>query len=133
MGKRFLGKGGQEMTDSTPLRIPLGFQRPETLAEQVQRLVRTHISQTAANQGFETFEESEDFDVEDEPDFPDTPYEMLFDPILQREVTADEFHRNADAYREEYQKVTDREVERTRKRAASQPKHQEPPSPEVGG
>lgn len=134
MGKRNLRTGGVENTDSTPLRIPLGFKRPETLAEQVQRLVRGHLSRVAEEQGFETFEEAEDFDVEDDMDFPETPYELVFDPVLEREISADEFRRNADAYREEYARVTDREMERSRSRAATNRRDtSDSPPPEVGG
>lgn len=127
MGKRNLRQGGVENTDPTPLRLPLGFKRPETLAEQVQRLVRTHISRTAEDQGFESFEESEDFDVDDDLGDPTTPYEVVFDPVLRREVSPAEFDRNRDAYREEYQRITDREVERARRKGAKAETPSTPP------
>lgn len=92
---------GHEVLDPTPIAVPAGFKRPETLAEQVQRLVRTHISREAAESGYETFEESEDFDVDDDFD-PSTPYEEIFDPVLGRGVTPDEFIRNEQRYRQLY-------------------------------
>ncbi len=108
MGK--LDENGHEIPDSRPLAVPVGFERPETLAEQVQRLVRGGLSRAAEADGFESFEDAEDFDIDDEPDDPSTIYETHFDPILGREVTADEFRRNEDYYRKEYAKATDEQL-----------------------
>lgn len=99
-----LDEFGHEIPDPKPVAIPAGFKRPETLAEQVQRLVRTSISRQAAEQGFETFEESEDFDVDDEFD-PSTPYETFFDPVLGRDISPQEFKANEQAYRAQYLKA----------------------------
>lgn len=99
-----LDEFGREVPDTQPVTMPAGFRRPETLAEQVQRLVRTQLSEHAANQGAETFEESEDFDVDDEFD-PTSPYEEFFDPALNRSVSIDEFQRNAEVYKKRYLKA----------------------------
>lgn len=96
-----LDKNGHEIPDPTPLSLPLHFKRPETLAEQVQRLVRTHVSAAAAAAGAETFEEAEDFDVGDDID-PTSPYEEHFDPILGKGITAEEFRQNEKVYRKRY-------------------------------
>lgn len=96
-----LDDNGHEVPDPRPLQVPAGFKRPPTLAEQVQRLVRGALSRQAAEQGFETFEESEDFDVGDEID-PSTPYEAVFDPILGRDITPAEFRQNEAVYRRRY-------------------------------
>lgn len=92
---------GREVPDPRPMQIPAGFKRPETLAEQVQRLVRTTISRRAQEEGFETFEESEDFDVDDDVD-PSTPYETFFDPVLGQEITPAEFREHEAIYRKRY-------------------------------
>ncbi len=96
-----LDKNGHEIPDQTPLSLPLNFKRPETLAEQVQRLVRTHVSREAAAAGAETFEEAEDFDVDDDID-PSSPYEEHFDPTLGKSITAEEFRSNEAVYRKRY-------------------------------
>lgn len=96
-----LDEHGHEVPDPTPLVLPSGFRRPETLAEQVARLVRGAMSRRAEEEGFETFEDSEDFDVDDDFD-PRTPFEEVFDPMLGRAVTPEEMHRNGDRYRELY-------------------------------
>lgn len=94
---------GREVPDPTPLELPLGFKRPETLAEQVQRLVRHSVSEYAALHGEETFEEADDLEIDDEFD-PGTPYELEFDPILGREITAADFQdaQRRERLRDEY-------------------------------
>lgn len=99
-GEFLLDDNGHEIPDPTPVALPSGFKRPETLAEQVQRLVRSSISRHAEAQGHETWEEANDFEVDDDFD-PSTPYEEFFDPVLGKNVTPDEFRRHADRYREE--------------------------------
>lgn len=59
---------GWELYDPDPLAIPAGLKRPLSLREQIQRVLRTEVSAQAVMQGLESFEESEDFDVEDEFD-----------------------------------------------------------------
>lgn len=96
-----LNEDGHEVGDPDPISLPAGFKIPETLAMQVQRLVRSHISRQAAEAGFETFEEAEDFEVGDDND-PSTPYETFFDPVLGAEITPTEFKANEAVYRHRY-------------------------------
>lgn len=98
---------GHEVPDSTPMEIPAGFKRPESLQEMVQRLVRHQVSEAADAAGHETFEESEDFEVDDFFD-PSSPYEEVFDPVLQRGITLDEFRRNEAVYRQRYEDAQER-------------------------
>lgn len=93
---------GRESPDPTPLAMPAGFMRPPTLAEQVQRLVRTAISRHAEQQGFESFDDADDFDVDEDVE-PTTPYETFFDPILGRDVTPHQFKANEEHYKKLYQ------------------------------
>lgn len=92
---------GHEIPDPEPLVLPSGFRRPETLAEQVQRLVRTGLSRMAEEQGMESFEEAEDFDVDEDED-PSTPYETFFDPVLGKDLSPQEFRDHEQAYRRQY-------------------------------
>lgn len=57
---------GEELPDDTPIDLPLKFKRPPSLQEQIKSMVQRELSQVAAEQGFESFEESDDFDVDDE-------------------------------------------------------------------
>lgn len=96
---------GHELPDPTPMEMPSGMKRPETLAEQVRRLVRSekfNLEREAA--GEETFDEADDFDVGDDFD-PSTPYETFFDPILERDVSPAEFERNKEGYIKRYMKA----------------------------
>lgn len=86
-----------EAPDPTPMQLPVGFKRPESLEDTMRRLVRSTLSAAADAAGSETFEESEDFDVDDEVD-PRTPYEEFFDPGLGVNLTADEIRRNEAVY-----------------------------------
>lgn len=95
-------KHGRELPDNTPLALPAGFTPPETLAEQIQRLVRTNVSQSAEKHDQETFEEADDFDIEDDEDFDaSSPFEQHFDPVIGRDVTAHEI-MNDPALKERY-------------------------------
>lgn len=102
MKRGILNKDGHEVLDSTPVAIPVGFRVPETLNQTVQRLVQTSVSQWAQSQGHESFEESEDFDIPDDSPDRHTPYETYFDPILGKDLTPDEFQRNAEIYKQQY-------------------------------
>jgi len=58
----------KEYPDPTPVALPAGVGRPESLQDTIRRMVRNELSQHAALQGHETFEEANDFadDSEDE-------------------------------------------------------------------
>lgn len=75
---------GNEVMDGTPFAVPIHLKRPPTLQEQVSRLVRSEaMRMEAARLGRESFEEAEDFDVDDDLD-PRSPYEVNFDPAEQK-------------------------------------------------
>lgn len=99
---KFLDKDGNEVPDPTPVSIPAGFKVPESLSDQIRRLIRTSLSQQADDQGMETFDESEDFEIDDDMFDPSSPYEEVFDPVLGRGITLDEFHRNEAIYQKRY-------------------------------
>lgn len=85
-----LDERGREIPDQTRPEIPLGFKRPETLAEKIRRLVRSeHVRQSAEAYGHETFEEADDFDVGDDFE-PSSPYEEVFEvqesPEVERQL-----------------------------------------------
>lgn len=65
--------------DPKPVEVPTELKRPESTDERMRRLIREHISPKAQDMGFESLEESEDFDVEDpwHDDLPITNAEFL--------------------------------------------------------
>lgn len=133
---KFLDRNGHEIPDPQPLEIPAGFKIPETMAEQIRRVTRMHLSELAREQGMETFEESEDFDIDDDSFDPASPYEEVFDPVLGRAITAQEFRDNQDVYRQRYMEADQRawqawensEALRGRRRPAEQSGREAPPS-----
>lgn len=66
---------GREIPDQTPVALPIGWKAPPTLHEQIQRYIRNEVSRQAAEAGSESFEEADDFYVEDDPDM-NSPYEI---------------------------------------------------------
>lgn len=79
---------GRELPDSTPIELPLHWQRPQTIQEQIRSFVRSELSRRAAAQGEETFEEADDFDVDDDFD-PRSPWELNFDQEQEPRQTAE--------------------------------------------
>ena len=83
---KFFNAQGEYLPDPEPVAMPVGFERPPTLAEQVARLVRSNeLARLAQSEGMETFEEADDFDVDDDFD-PSTPWEQDFDLAAIRAV-----------------------------------------------
>lgn len=75
-----LDEHGREIPDPTPIAPPLGYKKQPSLAEQIRAMVRSEaLRQAAEAAGAESFEEAEDFDVDEDME-PHTPYEAVFDP-----------------------------------------------------
>lgn len=85
-GRSFITKDGSEIPDSTPVELPIGFERPESIQESIRRMILDPAlrAELQAND-IETFDEADDFEIED--DFPQSPHEETFDPmhLLSRE------------------------------------------------
>lgn len=81
---------GREHPDPTPHHLALDDERPPTLAELVQRYVRDEVSQQAQADGFETWEEADDFTEDDPEELPFTPY------VLSEHQLEDELPHPAD-------------------------------------
>lgn len=67
-------KDGREVLNPEPMYLPIN-ERPPTLLEQIKRVLRTELSRNARNEGYESFEDADDFGEEDE-EILRTPYEM---------------------------------------------------------
>lgn len=67
---------GREVADQSRMELPSGWERPETLAEQIRRMVRTEFSRHAEAAGFESFEQADDFEVDEDGGEFVSPYEM---------------------------------------------------------
>ncbi len=85
LAKAVLNEDGHEVVSDKPVSMPLGFTRPPTLHEQIQRAIRQEMSARAVAEGQESFEDADDFDIGDDFD-PESPYEMIFDPAVGQDV-----------------------------------------------
>lgn len=78
---------GREIPDPTPISLPYPFKRPEPLVEIIRRSIREEMSRHAAAEGEETFDEADDFEVDEEPDL-FSPYELRDAPVEAVDVDA---------------------------------------------
>lgn len=79
-----LDADGNECPDPVPIAPPVGYKRTKPIREQLREMVRGEaLAREAKAAGAETFEESEDFDVDDDMD-PRSPWEEQFEPMPGR-------------------------------------------------
>lgn len=114
---RALGAYGREELDTTPKEVPLGFKRPESLEEQIKRLIQqpTFGRVVSGDAEAETFDEANDFDIEDDPADPASEHEEFYDPVLQRTMTPAEVlepKRQAELSKRTYAKRPDKKEEK---------------------
>jgi hypothetical protein len=79
-GLAFLNLMGQEVPDPTIIDPPLGYIQQPDLMELMRRMIRSEFSNAIDQTQFETFEEADDFDIDDDPVDYSSPYEQYFDP-----------------------------------------------------
>lgn len=72
--KKVMSKSGKlievagDPSDPRPVEVPTALKRPESTDEKIRRIIKEQISPHAVERGFESLEESEDFDVDDDFD-----------------------------------------------------------------
>lgn len=72
---------GNELPDPLPMAPPVGYQPEPTLGEMIRRFVQSEQLRAKADaEGFDNWEEANDFDIPDDPLDPDSPWEDEFDP-----------------------------------------------------
>lgn len=76
----FLNINGHEVPDPTIVDPPLGYIKQPDLMELMRRMIRNELSTVAENTEYETFEDADDFEVDDDPVDYSSPYEEYFDP-----------------------------------------------------
>lgn len=65
-----------EYPDPTPVEWPVGVEVPETMEQKIARMIRVSVSQAASEAGAESFEEADDFDVDDPEALPESIHEL---------------------------------------------------------
>lgn len=83
----------KEMLDDTPVCLPVRLKRTDALTEQIRRVIREEASRRASDAGFESFEEADDFEIEDDYD-PRSPHELSLDQELEGYGTTTEVSEN---------------------------------------
>lgn len=68
----------QELLDQTPVAIPLGYKKPESMQDMLNRIIGNKFRDLQLDSETETFEEADDFDCDDDFD-PASPWEEVFD------------------------------------------------------
>lgn len=86
--KSHIDKDGREVPDPRPLTVHVDF-RPLTLQEQIARLMQAELSRRAAAKGHETFEEANDFEV-DEENFQEPPVQTQYTQMEEEFITRDQ-------------------------------------------
>lgn len=82
----FIDDLGREILDPNPLEPPIGYNPQPTLVEQMRAMIRgERLRQLAEEEGFESFEEADDFELDADP-APASPYEEVFEPTPAREL-----------------------------------------------
>jgi len=90
-GTHFLDEEGREIMDPTPIAPPVGYKRQPSMVEIVRDMIKSErLRLEAEHAGMESFEEADDFEVDDYD--PSSPYEEHFEPTplpeLRKKVAA---------------------------------------------
>lgn len=90
-----LDENSYEVMDPVPLAPPVGYKKRPSITEIIREQIRSErLAMEAEAAGYETFEEAEDFDIEDDFDI-QTQWENDFDPSIQEVVQEVEKERKS--------------------------------------
>ncbi len=79
----------KEVPDPVPLAIPVGYETPPTMQEMIQQYVREELSVQAEADGLGTFEEEDDFELDDEEQMPLSGFEVTEYELVPEEAEPD--------------------------------------------
>jgi hypothetical protein len=108
----FLSLEGAEILSDRPLSVRIGFKEPESLHQQIKRLIRRERIEALPD---DTLDDLDDFEVS--PTEPSSPYEMVYSHDLGREIT--QGHARA---LEEGKRIAEARILETRKKRKGAPK-----------
>lgn len=112
MQDRYLNKGGQEIPDPRPAAPSLGKKPEMHIRDYIRTMVRSErLQQDLDNQGVETFEEANDFEV-GEDYFPDSQYENDLEPSVTELIREGTASLSAKARADERRKYEDKQETR---------------------
>lgn len=74
-------ENGKEETDPTPIAPPVGYNAPPDLMTMIRTMIQSEaLRAELSKHELETFEEADDFEIEDDPIDALTEYERVFEP-----------------------------------------------------
>lgn len=77
-----LDEKGREIVSPLPMEPPVGYRKQPSMVEIIREQIRSaQLAQWAEQQGYETFEEADDFEIGDDFE-PHSPWENDFDPPI---------------------------------------------------
>lgn len=76
---------GREVPNPEPRFIDVSPVKRLTIAERVQRIIRHDLSRVMRDQGLETFDEANDFDIEGEDDAPLSHAQVMTEEFLAKQ------------------------------------------------
>lgn len=74
----------KENPDLRPVEIPMDLQRPPSLKEEMQMYIRQQFSHLAEQHDLGTFEEEDDFDIDDDDNLPYSKYEQTEEMLAMK-------------------------------------------------
>lgn len=78
-----------EVVDPKPMTLPVPFQTPPTLAQQIARHMGAHERFVKSQEGLESEEDAVDLEIEE--DEIESPHELVYDKLINREVPRHEY------------------------------------------
>lgn len=88
-GRSVLDERGREdhRESGGPLAAALNIVQRDNLGDRVRELIRSErLAIAAREEGYESFEEADDFEVDDDQFDPQTPYEEVFEGSIQEDM-----------------------------------------------
>lgn len=132
-----LHKDGKPILDPVPIAPPIGYKKHPSMVEIVRDMVRSErLAQAAHEAGHESFEEAEDFSVEDDPEQLRSPFENEHDPDLAEILavgSAELKRRKEQAIKDAGARPPSSEVPTPAKRKAQAPPSDGPATPPPDG
>lgn len=83
-----LNKFGKEVFDQTPVEFPINFVRPTPLNLRLRQQILLLQEDMKNSKEFDTPEEADDFEVPEDPEMWDSPYEGDFDHMAEEKFSA---------------------------------------------
>lgn len=122
---------GQEVPDPTPMAPPIGYKPSVSLRDQIREMIRSEaLAAYADSQDVDTFEEADDFNVEDDESYdPQSPWELEYEPLAPGELT----RRRQEEYVRQRQSEENPDPRREVQPVVKEPVAKPEPVQEVGG